>query len=114
MPNGVICGGSVDGSNQLGAIVTCHAITARPDGADTPAVAGAAPRVTSAPSSKLVNARFRRRAWTIVMNYLPRQWSSDRNWPGGWWMLRPHQSHVHCSLSAGSLFVESSHPTEQR
>ena len=33
MPNGVICGGAVDGSNQLGEIVTCHAITARPDGA---------------------------------------------------------------------------------
>src|SRR5215213_7287673 len=32
MPNGVICGGAVDGSNQLGAIVTCHAITTCPDG----------------------------------------------------------------------------------
>src|SRR5499425_2169346 len=30
MPNGVICGGAVDGSNQLGASVTCHAITASP------------------------------------------------------------------------------------
>ena len=37
MPNGVICGGAVDGSNQLGAIVTCHAMTARPDGAGSAA-----------------------------------------------------------------------------
>src|SRR6266851_4190083 len=32
MPNGVICGGALDGSNQAGEIVTCHAMTARPDG----------------------------------------------------------------------------------
>src|SRR5262245_18086021 len=32
VPNGVICGGAVDGSNQLGAMVTCQAITACPDG----------------------------------------------------------------------------------
>src|SRR5215469_9519977 len=37
MPNGVICGGAVDGSNQLGAIVTCQAMTACPDGAGSPA-----------------------------------------------------------------------------
>jgi hypothetical protein len=30
MPNGVICGGAVDGSNHVGAIVTCHAMTASP------------------------------------------------------------------------------------
>ena len=39
MPNGVICGGAVEGSNQLGAIVTCQAITARPEGARCSAVA---------------------------------------------------------------------------
>jgi hypothetical protein len=33
MPNGVICGGAVDGSNQAGEIVTCQAKTARPAGA---------------------------------------------------------------------------------
>ena len=33
MPNGVICGGALDGSNQAGEIVTCHAMTARPEGA---------------------------------------------------------------------------------
>src|SRR5215472_710472 len=30
MPNGVICGGAVEGSNQLGEMVTCHAMTAVP------------------------------------------------------------------------------------
>src|SRR4029453_2205388 len=30
MPNGVICGGAVDGSNHEGASVTCHAITTSP------------------------------------------------------------------------------------
>src|SRR5262252_262371 len=39
MPNGVICGGAVDGSNQLGAIVTCQAMARRPDGAGPPAPA---------------------------------------------------------------------------
>src|SRR5206468_11607723 len=33
IPNGVICAGAVDGSNQVGAIVTCHATTASPAGA---------------------------------------------------------------------------------
>ncbi len=37
IPKGVICGGAVDGSNQLGAIVTCHAMTASPAGAAWPA-----------------------------------------------------------------------------
>src|SRR5690242_8607502 len=32
MPKGVICGGAVDGSNQLGEIVTCQAMTTRPAG----------------------------------------------------------------------------------
>src|SRR5437867_6937958 len=30
MPKGVICGGAVDGSNHVGASVTCHAMTASP------------------------------------------------------------------------------------
>ncbi len=37
MPNGVIWAGAVDGSNQLGAIVTCQAMTARPAGAGSAA-----------------------------------------------------------------------------
>jgi len=38
MPNGVICGGAVDGSNQLGEIVTCHAMVTRPAGGAAAAV----------------------------------------------------------------------------
>src|ERR1051325_4837111 len=37
MPKGVICAGAVDGSNQLGAMVTCHAMT------DSPLCARASP-----------------------------------------------------------------------
>src|SRR4030095_16369277 len=33
IPNGVIWGGEVDGSNQVGAIVTCQAMTTSPAGA---------------------------------------------------------------------------------
>src|SRR6185503_17338072 len=32
MPNGVIWGGAVDGSNHAGEIVTCQAMTTSPDG----------------------------------------------------------------------------------
>src|SRR5690349_18522020 len=39
MPNGVICGGAEDGSSQLGAMVTCQAITTRPEGARCSAAA---------------------------------------------------------------------------
>src|SRR5690348_1439526 len=42
MPNGVICGGAVEGSSQVGAIVTCHAITASPDRAVCAAACAAA------------------------------------------------------------------------
>jgi hypothetical protein len=50
MPNGVICGGAVDGSNQLGEIVTCQAIVTLPDGAATAAVEAIAPRAATATS----------------------------------------------------------------
>src|SRR6516164_2163671 len=63
MPNGVICGGAVDGSNQLGGMVTCHAMTARPDGAGAPAVARPAPRATRAAISN--QAKARRRRWIV-------------------------------------------------
>src|SRR5262245_7543752 len=46
MPNGVIWGGAVEGSNQLGATVTCQAMTARPAGAA--AVAGTTPEARRA------------------------------------------------------------------
>src|SRR5438067_13422591 len=63
MPNGVICGGAVDGSNQAGEMVTCHAITARPDGAAAAPGEAAAPRATTATNSK-------RKAWNEVMRTL--------------------------------------------
>src|SRR6516164_6625363 len=67
MPNGVICGGAVDGSNQLGGMVTCHAMTARPDGAGGPAVARpvprSAPRATTAASNN--PARVLCRRWIL-------------------------------------------------
>src|SRR5438093_3898189 len=51
MPNGVICAGAVEGSNQLGAIVTCQAMTASPAGAGWPPTPWATPRVTTAPKT---------------------------------------------------------------
>src|SRR5215472_11962799 len=53
MPKGVICGGAVDGSNQLGAIVTCQAMTARPDGAGAASLNSVAPKTSIAASSRL-------------------------------------------------------------
>jgi hypothetical protein len=53
MPKGVICGGAVDGSNQLGAIVTCQAMTARPDGVPAASLNAVAPNTSIAASSKL-------------------------------------------------------------
>src|ERR1043166_8081803 len=57
MPNGVICGGAVEGSNQLGASVTCHAMATRPDGAGPPAPAKLTPSPTSAASASQTKAR---------------------------------------------------------
>src|ERR1700730_4803229 len=59
MPNGVICGGAVVGSNQLGEIVTCHAMTTRPAGAGAAAIDGLAPSSTMAMKSE-PSARLRR------------------------------------------------------
>src|SRR5271169_1556694 len=60
MPKGVICGGAVDGSNQLGAIVTCQAMTACPDGAGPAAGDGAAANTRVAVTSKAMNDGRRR------------------------------------------------------
>src|ERR1043166_7679655 len=57
MPNGVICGGAVEGSNQLGASVTCQAMAKRPDGAGEPAPARFAPSASSAASGSHRKAR---------------------------------------------------------
>src|SRR5439155_11149825 len=56
MPKGVICGGAVDGSNQLGEIVTCQAMTARPDGAGSAACGGAAANTRAAASTEPMSA----------------------------------------------------------
>ena len=50
MPKGVICGGAVEGSNQLGAIVTCQAMVACPAGAGWAKVAARRPATTAATS----------------------------------------------------------------
>jgi hypothetical protein len=47
MPNGVICGGAVEGSNHEGAIVTCQAITTSP-AAGWPAAPEAGPSIARA------------------------------------------------------------------
>jgi hypothetical protein len=63
MPNGVICGGAADGSSQLGAIVTCQAITICPDGSFAPAAPIAPPPTASSPAiSEPRIARRERRA----------------------------------------------------
>src|SRR5688572_32775648 len=69
MPNGVICGGALEGSNHAGEIVTCHAMTALPAGS-FPKDAGAA-RATSAKLSAPTNAGQRRRIWNEIIGVLP-------------------------------------------
>src|SRR5215472_6100709 len=59
MPNGVICGGAGDGSNQLGEIVTCHAITALPLGCGWSASGCTEPRTSAASTSTADNSRRR-------------------------------------------------------
>src|SRR5262245_17905232 len=48
MPNGVIWGGALDGSNHVGAMVTCQAITISPAGAGWARAGAAAPRTSAA------------------------------------------------------------------
>src|SRR5256885_9788346 len=65
MPNGVICGGALDGSNHAGEIVTCHAMTARPDG--SAAEDCGAPNATSARTSEPSNPSLERRMCSGVI-----------------------------------------------
>src|SRR6201987_4700689 len=61
MPKGVICGGAVEGSNQLGEIVTCQAMTTCPDGSGPAAVTErAVPHTKTAIKSEPVNAKRER------------------------------------------------------
>jgi len=62
MPKGVICGGAVDGSNQLGAIVTCQAMTARPAGAGSAAGDRVAANARTAATSGPIRVGHRRRS----------------------------------------------------
>src|SRR5712691_6392168 len=65
MPNGVICAGALDGSNQAGEIVTCHAMTARPAGSAAEDCAGL--RAKSARNSEPSNPSRERRICNGVM-----------------------------------------------
>src|SRR5262249_16664959 len=87
MPNGVICGGAVDGSNQLGAIVTCHAMAARPDGAGAPAPTRSAPSKTRAPSKSQAKPRPRR---AIVLRMVS---SQERSFADTQVSYRPPRRH---------------------
>ncbi len=57
MPNGVICGGASEGSNHDGEIVTCQAMTIRPEGAGSAASETGARKATGAASSEPITAR---------------------------------------------------------
>src|SRR5215211_3550375 len=81
MPNGVICGGAVDGSNQLGEIVTCQAIVTLPDGAATAAIEAIAPTATTATSRNWRRAWHRRRTWNEAMRTF-RAAKRSHNWNG--------------------------------
>src|SRR5688500_11488023 len=76
MPNGVICGGAVEGSNQLGAIVTCQATTACPDGACWAAAGGVAAMSAMATSRNGRRARWGRND-AGLMGPLLRDWRED-------------------------------------
>ena len=63
MPNGVIWGGAVEGSNQLGESVTCQAMVTWP--------AGGAAAAVEALSASARLARSSRGVWNYVMTILP-------------------------------------------
>src|SRR5580765_5144480 len=71
MPNGVICGGALDGSSQVGEIVTCHAMTARPADSFSAARDAAALNARSAKLSVPANAGRQRRICNDVIQILP-------------------------------------------
>src|ERR1700758_3273053 len=71
MPNGVICGGAVDGSNHAGEIVTCQAMTTRPVGAG-PAAIDIVPKTRIARTSQPINARRERQLRSnIIRRFSP-------------------------------------------
>src|SRR6187549_3150278 len=58
MPNGVICGGAVDGSNQLGESVTCQAMVTWPEGGGA---AAAGPGLAASAAAAMSNGALSRR-----------------------------------------------------
>src|SRR4051812_14878144 len=71
MPNGVICGGAVDGSNQAGESVTCQAMVTWPDGGAAAAGKAVAARAAAAMSSGAVSRRRKPEIWNDVMTTTP-------------------------------------------
>src|SRR5581483_10204980 len=67
MPNGVICGGAVDGSNHAGEIVTCQAITTRPSGLYEAAAAAAGRYRPNAAANKTASGTAPRREYIAVV-----------------------------------------------
>src|SRR5215510_12110264 len=70
MPNGVIWGGAVDGSNQLGAMVTCQAMVTWPEGCCEAAGTVATRTATAVRSERTIERRQGRIADRITM-FLP-------------------------------------------
>ena len=68
MPNGVICGGAVEGSNQLGAMVTCQPMTTSP-GAGACAPLSRPNTITS--SAAMMNGSARRPNANTLMETSP-------------------------------------------
>jgi len=66
MPKGVISGGALEGSNQLGEIVTCHAMIAFAAGVDAPAIAEVAPK-SIAPNREPISAT--RERWNEIIGF---------------------------------------------
>src|SRR5215475_14500665 len=81
MPNGVICGGAVDGSNQLGEIVTCQAMTARPAGVGAAAIDGLAPNRAMAVKRQPIARRDCRCTENIIRHYSQFSLHSTRQRP---------------------------------
>src|SRR6267142_4829265 len=65
VPKGVIWGGALDGSNQVGAIVTCQATMTSPLGAAWPAASWIVPNVRTAAASNKAIRRWEDRMFTL-------------------------------------------------
>src|SRR5881628_1453595 len=57
IPNGVIWAGAVDGSNHVGAMVTCHAMTTSPAGVAWPETSWATARLKRAATTSTTMGR---------------------------------------------------------